>query len=353
MVAFPLIALLGALFAGDMVHAQVAKSRPVGFLVQTIPAGQTRSFSVPFDADVSSQGGTVGRLTAVGANFIECASARWIPGAFSTAAAPYFVRLSTGGHAGRTFGITAPANTGTRLYLDTDGLDLTTVGLSIGVAGDAFEIIPGDTLMTFFGSMAAGHGLVVQGSGEPNTADLVQVWSGTGWLRYYYNTVWLRWALDTDTLADPARDNVVLRSDRGLLFTRRGGTPLDLAVVGRVLAVPQRAMHVRSENGRTFLAPMQTADTTLGALALQGSDRSVAWRGSSDAADADIVSVWSGATWFNFFFNTVAGHWQRVGDPAPNRDDFVIKAGTPVLIQRRTAATSLPDRTLVFPAAGS
>ncbi|MFM9955468.1 MAG: hypothetical protein ACKVVO_15535, partial [Opitutaceae bacterium] len=45
--------------------AQIATSRPVGYLVQTIPAGQTRSFSVPFDAELSSQSGAVGRLTAV------------------------------------------------------------------------------------------------------------------------------------------------------------------------------------------------------------------------------------------------------------------------------------------------
>jgi hypothetical protein len=60
------------------------------------------------------------------------------------------------------------------------------------------------------------------------------------------------------------------------MLTRRGTNPLTLAVVGRVLATPQRAVHARSENALTFLATMQAGDTTLGALALQNSTRTAA-----------------------------------------------------------------------------
>ncbi len=348
-------ALLGLLAAVGFVSpcsAQEVKSRPVGFLTQTIPAGQTRSFSVPFDADISSQKSTVGRLTAVGAATFDCAGAQWVPGAFSVASSPYFVRLTSGAQAGRFFPITTTANTATRLFLDSEGVDLTTLGLELGVRGAAFEIIPGDTLASFFGSAAAGNDLVVQGSDNPHGADLVQLWNGTAWSHYYFNLTWRRWALDTDTITDPARDTVVLRSDRGLMITRRGATPLDLAVVGRVLAVPQRAMHLRTENGRTFLATMQTGDVTLGGLALQNSDRAPGWRAAADPTQADLLAVWSGATWFTFYYNDQVGHWQRVGEPTGNRDDFLIRAGTPVWIQRRRAASGVADRTLVFPPSG-
>lgn len=347
-----LVGLLAAVGTSSPGVAQEVKSRPVGFLMQTIPAGQTRSFSVPFDADVSSQKDSVGRLTAVGANTLEWAGARWVPGAFAMAAAPYFVRLTSGEQAGRVFAIATTPNTATKLFLETEGVDLTTLGLAVGVGGTAFEVIPGDTLATFFGSAAAGNEPVVQGAAEPNQADSVQIWNGTGWLRCYYNTVWRRWAFDTDTIAAPARDTLALRSDRGLLITRRGDTPLDLAVVGRVLAMPQRAMHLRTENGRTFLATMQTGDVTLGALALQSSSRAPGWRASADPAQADLVAVWSGATWFVFYYNDQIGHWQREGEPAGNRDDFLIRAGTPVMVQRRSAASGTADRTLVFPQSG-
>ena len=333
-------------------YAQEAKSRPVGFLMQTIPAGQTRSFSVPFDAGISSQNDTVGRLSAAGATWLDCAGAHWVPGAFSMASSPYFIRLTSGTQAGRVYAVTTTPNTATRLFLDTEGVDLSTLGLELGVLGASFEVIPGDTLASFFGSDVVGNELVVQGGVDPIGADLIQIWNGTVWLHYYFNTIWRRWSLDTDTITDAPRDTVVLRSDRGVMITRRGNTSLDLAVVGRVLAVPQRAMHLRTENGRTFLATMQTVDVTLGALALQNSDRAPGWRAAADPAQADLLAIWSGATWFSFYYNDQVGHWQRVGEPTGNRDAFVISAGTPIWVQRRTAASGLADRTLVFPPSG-
>jgi len=334
--------------------AQIAVSRPVGYLVQTIPAGQTRSFSVPFDADLTSQAGAVGRITAVGTDYVENSAAAWTPGAFSTAAAPYFVRLISGAHTGRVFQVSTTANTATRLTLVTDALDLSTLSLETGItAGAAFEIVPGDTLASFFGTTTPTGTLVLQGAGDPVAADLVQIWGGAAWLNFYYNTAWSRWARDIDAITDPSRNDFLLRSDRGLMLTRRAANPLTLAVIGRVLATPQRAVHARSENALTFLATMQAGDTTLGQLALQNSDRTAGWRSSADSTQADLLLVWSGATWFSFFHNNVAGHWQRVGDATPNRDDFVIAAGTPVFVQRRGAATAAADVTVSFPAPGT
>lgn len=333
--------------------AQEVRSRPVGYLVQTIPAGQTRSFSIPFDADTSSLANSIGRLTAVGTNYLENSAAAWTPGAFTTAAAPYFVRLTSGAHAGRIFRLIAPDNTATRLYVDDEGVGLTTLGLETGSAGAAFELIPGDTLATFFGTTTNGNTLVLQGAGDPTAADLVQVWGGAAWLNFYYNTVWSRWARDTDVITDPARDHLLLRPDRGVMITRRGSTALDIAVIGRVLATPQRALHTRTENALTFLATMQAGDRTLGALGLQNGTRTQAWRTGASADDADLLYVWSGASWFIFFYNSTAGHWQRAGDPTADRDAFVIKAGTPVFVQRRASGSTAGDRTVNFPAPGT
>jgi hypothetical protein len=317
--------------------------------VQTIPTGQTRSFSIPFDSDVSSLTGTIGKLTAVGANYFENDAATWTPGAFSTADAPYFVRLTSGVQAGRTFRITTPANTATRIYLADDGLGLTSLNLATGTNGTSFEIIPGDTLGTFFGTT---NTLVLQGATDPQQADIVQVWGGAAWLNFYYNTTWQRWARDTDLISDPSRNSFLLRADRGVMITRRGATALELAVTGRVLNTPQRAFHTRSDNALTFLATMQASDTTLGGLALQSGTRSLNWKGDADAANADILLVWSGATWFSFFYNSAAGHWQRVGDPV-DRDNFLLKAGTPVFVQRHGTGTSVDDKTIAFPTPGT
>ena len=348
-----LLALTVALtLSSAAASAQVAATRPVGYLVQTIPSGQTRSFSVPFDPEATSLPGAVGALTAVGADYLENSAAAWTPGVFSGVATPYLVRLTSGAHTGRTFRIVAPANTATRLYVADDGLGLASLGLETGAGGARYEIIPGDTLATFFGTAAAGDTLVLHGAADPLQADIVQVWGGAAWLNFYYNTAWNRWARDLDVQSDPSRNDFLLRSDRGLMITRRAPAPLELSVLGRVLNAPQRAVHARTENALTFLATMQTGDITLGALALQSAGRSVAWRGAADPADADLLLVWSGATWFSFFYNTAAGQWQRVGDPA-NRDSFVLRAGTPVFVQRRTAGATAADKTLTFPTPGS
>jgi hypothetical protein len=292
-------------------------------------------------------------LTAVGEGYFENSAANWTPGAFSSDQAPYFVRLTSGAHTGRVFRIIAPANTATRLYVSDDGVGLTTLGLAVGSDGTRFEIIPADTLASFFGTTTPTNTLVPHGAADPLQADLIQVWGGAAWLNFYYNTTWQRWARDVDVQSSPSRNDFLLRPDRGIMIARRGATPLEIAVLGRVLNAPQRAFHARAENALTFLATMQTADVTLGALALQNGTRTQAWRGSANPADADLLLVWSGAAWFSFYFNSTSGHWQRVGDPDPNRDSFVIAAGTPVFVQRRAAGTSAEDKTINFPAPGT
>jgi len=344
-------ALLACAIAEAALVAQEVRSRPVGFLVQTIPPNQTRSFSVPFDAEISTQASSVGRLTAVGGTWLESAAAGWTPGAFSSPAAPYVVRITSGAQAGRLFRIVSPDNTATRLNVADDGVGLATLGLETGAQGASFEIIPADTLASFFGTLEAGDTLAVQGADDPATADLVQVWGGAAWLNFYYNTAWQRWARDTDAATDLSRNTFMLRPDRGLMITRRAPTPLTLTVVGRVLATPQRAFHVRTENALTFLATMQTGDITLSELALQ--TRAAGWIGSSDPAQADTVIVWAGASWFSFYYNSATGHWQRVNDDTPSRDSFLLRAGTPVFVQRRAPGATAADKTVSFPQPGT
>lgn len=343
--------LLGASLSSSPVWSQEVKSRPVGFLTQVIPAGQTTSFSIPFEPDVSSRSDAIGRVSAVGPTYIESSAAAWGIGAFSSAASPYAVRLTSGVAAGRLFLVSSTANTATRLYLETDGFDLTALQIETGSAGATFEILPADTLATFFGDNSTANPLVVQGGADAKVADLVQLWSGSGWKRYYFNTLWNRWALDSDSEVDAARNSALLRPDRGIMISRRADTPLVIAVVGRVLATPHRAVQLAGENAQSLMATMQPSDVTLAQLALQQSDRSNAWRSASDPAQADIISVWSGATWLSFFYNNAVGHWQRVGDPTSDRDNFVVRAGVPVFVQRRAAPAVAADRTIVFPAA--
>ena len=232
-----------------------------------------------------------------------------------------------------------------------DGVDLVALGIETGSNGATYEIIPADTLATLFGT-ADDDSLLLQGAGEALQADLVQVWGGASWINFYFNTDWGRWARDLDVEGSPSRNTFLLRPDRGVMITRRGATDLEIAVVGRVLVTPPRAVHARTQNALSFLATMQATDTTLGELALQTENRSHAWLGSADPAQADLLVVWAGASWFSFYFNSDSGHWQRVGETDTNRDSYVIKAGTPVFVQRREAGSTTEDKTIRFPAVG-
>jgi hypothetical protein len=303
---------------------------------------------VPLDAPASNLADSVGLLTGSGAGYLENTHANWVAGAFSTSAAPYYIRLASGPAAGRLFRIVNPANTATRLYVASDGIDIAALGIT---AGTQYEIIPADTLSSLFGTTSSGSPLI-HGANDPLQADLVQVWGGASWINFYYNTDWGRWARDRDFQTSPSRDNFLLRPDRGIMISRRANTDLNLSILGRVLVQPPQAYHARSANALTFLATMQATDTTLGELALQSSERTHDWLGASDPAEADLLLVWAGASWFTFYFNTENNQWQRVDETPTNRNNYVIKAGTPVFVQRRVAGDSVQDVTIEFPAIG-
>jgi len=127
---------------------------------------------------------------------------------------------------------------------------------------------------------------------------------------------------------------------------------LEIAVVGRVAVTPPRLVHTRTPNAFTFLATMQATDITLGELALQNVSRSQDWLGASTPDEADLVVVWDGDSWFSYYYNTTNNHWQRVDELGTDRDGYVIKAGTPVFVQRRQAGLTSEELTLRFPSIG-
>jgi hypothetical protein len=92
-------------------------------------------------------------------NYIDVPTAGWSPGGLSTAANPYYIRFRTGALTGRVMLVPSTANTASRVFLSTDGTDLTQAGLVTGAAGDGFELVMADTVGSLFGSgTPAGRG---------------------------------------------------------------------------------------------------------------------------------------------------------------------------------------------------
>lgn len=313
-----------------------AYAPPIGGMSLVVPAGQTRTFSLPLVHDSIATGAVTGRITAVGTNYLENSSAGWTPGELSSASNPYYLRIKTGAAAGRVLMVSTTANTTTRVNLTNDGTDLTQAGIVTGANGDVYELVLADTLFSLFGSSS------LQGGTDWLTADNVNVWGGAAWIVFYYNTTRNRWERNTDTAASPSRNTFVLRPDRGIMVTRRAAAQLNFRITGRVPVVAPR--HFNSRPGTSFLSNGIPVDITLGNLALQ----SIApgWVSGSDPAtsvtNADLLQVWGGAAWIVFFYNSERGRWERNTDTAatPSRDTFVIPAGRPLLIRRLTSGAN-------------
>lgn len=319
-----------------------AYSPPVGGMTITVPAGQTRSVALPiYDQPVGS-GAIVGRVTAVGTNYIDVTGAGWTPGAFSNVATPYYLRFTSGPAAGRVMPVSSTANTESRVFVNNDGVSLTLSGGP--VAGDAYEIVLADTLNSLFG--AAG----LQGGDSYLTADNVQVWGGAAWLVFYYNTSRSRWELSTDTSVTPARDNFVLRPDRGVMIARRSSSEFKMYVTGRVPGVG--AKHFHAWPGVTFVSLGVPVSVTLGDLALQ--TRLSGWQSgvtSSALSNADLIQVWGGAAWLIFYYNSERSRWELNTDSAstPSRNTFVVQAGRPIMIRRLGSTADQTQKLIELP----
>ncbi len=70
-------------------------------------------------------------------------------------------------------------------------MTLTASGFSVA-SGDKFEIFPGDTLASVFGTNTSSNPLVVTGSANQGKADQVSLW-GTSDTVYYFNTAAGHW----------------------------------------------------------------------------------------------------------------------------------------------------------------
>lgn len=334
--------VVGLLIAGGvgLAAADVAYSPPLGGMTISVPAGQTRAFSMPLLHFPSGAGAVVDRVAGVGATHLDIAAANWTPAAFSQATNPYYLRLTSGASAGRTLMVSSTANTPSRLFVSSDGVDL---NLGAGpAAGDGYELVLADTLSSLFGTST------LQAGPDANAADNVLIWANTVWVNYYYNNVNNRWQRSTDTVASPSRDNFVLRPDRGFMITRRANSTLNMYVTGRVPAAAGRPVHSRP--GTSFLSLAVPTDITIGDLALH--TRLAGWKTAADAAAssaADRLQVWSNTTWTIYYLNN-SGSWQRSTDIAtsPSRNGVIIPAGRPIMISRVEAGSGA-DTLVSFP----
>ena len=331
---FPGIAALALMASAS---AQTAYTVPEGYVTVSIPAGSvgapsvtTFSLSLRENAPSNFVGQASGKITGVTSNTITNSSAAWSAGALSQAATPYFIRIMSGAAKGRTLQITTTANTSTTITVNNQGTDLTTLGITTGT--DTYEIFPGDTLNTFFGTSTLG-------STAAASADVVRIHSGTVWNEYYFNTTANQWRLGSVPVN---QNNVVLRPDSGITFYRRGTSALQYVVLGRVPSTDLRV--VVNNSGITYVGGVFPVNQTLSTANFNSLSGWVNNTGS--VTTADKVTIWSGSVFNSYNFNQAANQW-RNGSVPVNQNNVVITAGTPVIIERPNVASG--TTTLVKP----
>lgn len=312
------------------VSAETDATVPAGVLTIEIAPGSpaapaVTTFSLPLRGSVPDDfvGQSAGWITSVTANSITSAGANWSPGALSQAGSPYFLRITSGPAAGRTLQIAqSPPNTEDTVTVLNQGTNLDALGISEG-APDTFEIFPGDTLASFFGTSTLG-------GTSAATADGVRLHNGSTWSEYFFHAPSSQWRLGSVPVS---QNHVVLRPDAGITFYRRGNTPLAYALVGVVPSTPIRS--VVNNGGVTYLGnPFPVTQT----LAGSGFNQLPGWVSNTGSVTAaDKVAVWNGSSYTYYNFNQAAGQW-RAGSVPVNQNAVSIAPGVPVLIERPTAA---------------
>jgi uncharacterized protein (TIGR02597 family) len=324
-------------------HAQTVSTVPVGFMTLNVAAGTGTSsklsvLSFPLRSDAEG----AGRITGVTADSITDASATWTAGAFSQAATPYCIRITSGVAVGRSFLLsTATPNTATTITLDAvdaSQVDLAALGIVTGATnGDTYEIVPCDTISSIFGTPVTGN---VQGGATAEAADQVRLLlPGTGWQSYYYNTTsgWVTVGPTPVVSAD-----VAIRPDGGVYYLRLGATPLELVLIGRVPNTPWQA--TVANTGTTVLSNNWPVDVKLADSKIR--DLS-GWVSAGSYQIADTVRIYTTQDgWRDFYHNGT--NWIRVGPPI-NSDNVLIPQGSVVTIVKKGSVAGQSTLTQPLP----
>ena len=306
---------------------------PQGYMNFTIAAGSlgtpaVTTFSLPLSAPVPGNftGQASGSISSVTATTITNSAAGWSAGALSQVASPYFIRITTGQAAGRTLLISTTAgqlNTATTVTVDNQGTPLDGLGI---IAGDKYELFPGYTLQSVFGSS-------VLGGATASVADVVRLHNGTGWVEYFYNSTAGQWRQGSIPVS---QSNVALRPDSGIIFYRRGSTPIVLTLTGKVPSTDLQV--VMNEVGTAFVAGFPFGST------LDGTDyKSMpGWvNNTGSITDADKLTAFVAGSWNSYNFNQAASQWRNGSIPVNQGPVITIVSGNPVIVESPTGVPGL------------
>ena len=312
---------------------------PEGVTTFSLTHGTTTYMSLPLEADPIYSGAT----SAVTSNSISVADspAPWTAGSLATAAQPYFVKFLTGPQTGRIILVTA--NTTNTLTLDTTDHTTQTTPL-VGntpssfdvVVGNTFEVFPGETLATLFGTGTSQDPLdYLVGGANVSSADLLAIFSTATApaLSYFFDTSKGFWRLYPATTS---ANNTIIYPHSSFAITRRTNNgDTTYPAMGKVTEVP---LLIKTLSLSTlYTSTLYPVDISLGNLNL-GSN----WNKGSSITVADNLAVWNGSAnpgHFDTYYQLTDLTWRKYPDKTTNVSTFVIPAGSTVTITKRSSVT--------------
>jgi uncharacterized protein (TIGR02597 family) len=296
---------------------QAVNGNPTGFVRITLPNGITRSVSLPLN-NMPARTGTVSSVSTtyfVTVNTIPAMQS----GEFGPyESKPFVVRFLSGTSAGRYYRISSNNGLGVLALLD-----LTGPANSLMAVGDKCEIVAVDTLESVFGATAPN----LLRNTDPNLADIVFLHSGTAWLNYYNDGT--KWLLQGGN--GSSQNKVGILPDHGFLFFRRGTTPLELLVMGRV---PRNNVvsSIPTAGQTVFLANVFPVDTTLNDLGLHLNPN---WTVGANPSAVDNVQMRIPSGWLTFYHDGTS--WLRVAGGSTAENPSIPTASSVAILRRGNA----------------
>lgn len=320
-------------------HLQAASLVPTGVSIQVYPAtgaNSTRYIGIP----LSAQPVFAGPVAGLTATTVQFTGNPFTANEFKSPAAPFFAMVLTGTQKGRTMRITS--NSANSITLDVTensvtSVPLTQAGFSMQVA-DTIQIVPGDTLATFFGSSASTLA-AVKGGTTSALADNVLIFNKATALfdTYWFNTTTGTWVRNGAGTANA--NNTILYPEGAMGILRRAGRPATLAgVTGDIALVPPLSK-ITGGNTSVVTSMRYPVNLTLGALiptALNVTGGGGFLPGGSLTAGSNL-SIYNSATnrWDVYYLNG-SSWFDRTN---ANANAVAIPSGAAVSIFTRNART--------------
>ena len=311
-------------------HAQqVTYSAIVGYDRLTLPGTSGGSAKLAFSGlSLVPNLEYAGSASSMGANTLTDSAAAWTANLFNGANGAHYVEIvSSNGSitapgVGTSYTITGTSNPGTLTLAKP---------LAAGIATPVgYRIRKHWTLASVFG---ATNSAGLQG-GTPVTADQIQVWNGTGYDVYYYQTSGIGgtgWRKVGDQSTDASA--TVIEPGNSLI-TRRGAS--GAATITLTGMVKTGVTTVKITAGYNFVPNPNAVAMTLTSCALYTGDASTGLAGGS-ATTADQIMLWNGTGYDSYYYQTsgIGGTgWRKSGVQSTDASATSIAPGTSFIVRR-------------------